>query len=150
MNPEPGQILHLQLWLIGLNGNNRKNVLSLGLLVFFLHFHLLFRPHELVVYLDFYYLLNILQHYYFRFRPREPVVHLDFYGFLSAMFAIGLAIGVTIAVGMLFCIQVNMLWLYSFIVFPVNDISCKMLWFLLSALNVITFNVIALLQTSIN
>ena len=77
------------------------------------HYYFWFMPHEPVVGLDFHGLLFILQHYYFRFRPREPVVHLDFYGFLSAMFAIGLAIGVTIAVGMLFCIQVSMLWLLN-------------------------------------
>lgn len=47
-----------------------------------------------------------LQQYYF-YYTNEPVVHLDFVGFICAMFAIGLAIGVTIAVGMLFSIQVR-------------------------------------------
>ncbi|KAK3090214.1 hypothetical protein FSP39_010126 [Pinctada imbricata] len=45
--------------------------------------------------------------HYYMYYTREPVVHLDFVGFLSVMFAIGLAIGVTIAVGLLFCIQMK-------------------------------------------
>ena len=49
-----------------------------------------------------------LQQYYF-YYTNEPVVHLGFVGFICSMFAIGLAIGVTIAVGMLFFIQVSKL-----------------------------------------
>lgn len=44
---------------------------------------------------------------YYYYYTNEPVVHLDFVGFICSMFAIGLAIGVTIAVGMLFFIQMK-------------------------------------------
>ena len=51
--------------------------------------------------------LCVLQHYYFYNHRSEPLVYLTVYGFVMTMFSIGLAIGVIIAVGMLFYIQVR-------------------------------------------
>ncbi|XP_076442493.1 palmitoyltransferase ZDHHC6-like isoform X1 [Babylonia areolata] len=45
--------------------------------------------------------------YYFYYRRSEPLVYLSVYGFVLTMFSIGLAIGVIIAVGMLFYIQMK-------------------------------------------
>ena len=51
--------------------------------------------------------LSVLQHYYFYNHRTDPLVYLSVYGFVMTMFSIGLAIGVIIAVGMLFYIQVQ-------------------------------------------
>ena len=67
-------------------------------------FNLLFAYIQCTVYVIS---LSLQQYYYY--YTNEPVVHLDFVGFICSMFAIGLAIGVTIAVGMLFFIQVSKL-----------------------------------------
>ncbi|KAK7005090.1 palmitoyltransferase ZDHHC6 [Biomphalaria glabrata] len=45
-------------------------------------------------------------HYYYKF-PSEPIVYLGVVGFVVTMFAVGLAIGVIVAVGMLFYIQIR-------------------------------------------
>lgn len=45
------------------------------------------------------------QHWYI-VHTSDPIVHLGIAGFILAMFSIGLAIGVIIAVGTLFVIQV--------------------------------------------
>jgi len=50
--------------------------------------------------------ISIFQHYYYRYT-NDPLVTLGFAGFISNMFAIGLAIGVFIAVGMLHILQVR-------------------------------------------
>uniref|UniRef100_A0A0B7A3E4 Palmitoyltransferase n=1 Tax=Arion vulgaris TaxID=1028688 RepID=A0A0B7A3E4_9EUPU len=46
-------------------------------------------------------------HYFYHRRPDEPLVYLGVIGFITTMFAVGLAIGVIIAVGMLFYIQIR-------------------------------------------
>jgi palmitoyltransferase len=49
-----------------------------------------------------------LQAYYIYYGTgKEPLVYLGIQGFIGCMFAVGLAIGVIIAVGALFCIQVG-------------------------------------------
>ncbi|KAK7501478.1 hypothetical protein BaRGS_00007282 [Batillaria attramentaria] len=48
--------------------------------------------------------------YYFYNRRNEPLVYLGVSGFVLTMFSIGLAIGVIIAVGMLFYIQIKSVW----------------------------------------
>lgn len=49
-----------------------------------------------------------LQHYYLYYgNGTEPLVNLGIHGFVACMFAVGLAIGVFIAVGALFVIQVS-------------------------------------------
>ena len=50
--------------------------------------------------------LLMFQQFYFYNRRSDPLVYLSVYGFVLTMFSIGLAIGVIIAVGMLFYIQV--------------------------------------------
>ncbi|ESO82001.1 hypothetical protein LOTGIDRAFT_223620 [Lottia gigantea] len=49
-------------------------------------------------------------HWYYHYRRNEPLVELGVYGFIVSMFAIGLAIGVIVAVGMLFYIQFKSVW----------------------------------------
>ncbi|CAL1527464.1 unnamed protein product [Lymnaea stagnalis] len=71
---------------------------------------LLFAPigciHALTIFVpSIYRALNF--HYYYHFRPKEPIVYLGVWGFVVTMFAVGLAIGVIIAVGMLFYIQIR-------------------------------------------
>lgn len=46
------------------------------------------------------------QYYYFHYT-KDPVVYLGLFGFIGSMFAIGLAVGVFLAVGMLFVIQLR-------------------------------------------
>lgn len=48
-----------------------------------------------------------LNWHYYMYYTDDPIVQLGFVGFIMAMFAIGLAIGVFIAVGMLFIIQMK-------------------------------------------
>ncbi|XP_064618042.1 palmitoyltransferase ZDHHC6-like [Liolophura sinensis] len=47
------------------------------------------------------------RHYYIFYGTGQPIVHLSIFGFIMVMFATGLAIGVIIAVGMLFYIQMK-------------------------------------------
>jgi palmitoyltransferase len=46
------------------------------------------------------------QQYYY-YYTKDPVVYLGLFGFIGSMFAIGLAVGVFLAVGMLFVIQIR-------------------------------------------
>ncbi|XP_041363852.1 palmitoyltransferase ZDHHC6-like [Gigantopelta aegis] len=46
-------------------------------------------------------------HYYYFYHQDEPLVQLDIFEFILTMFGIGLAIGVVIAVGMLFYLQMK-------------------------------------------
>ena len=48
----------------------------------------------------------LFQQYYY-YYTKDPVVYLGLFGFIGSMFAIGLAVGVFLAVGMLFVIQLR-------------------------------------------
>ncbi|GFO38726.1 palmitoyltransferase [Plakobranchus ocellatus] len=71
---------------------------------------LLFAPigciHGLIILIPSVYRALNFQYYYY-YRSQEPLVYLGFFGFVLTMFGIGLAIGVIIAVGMLFYIQMK-------------------------------------------
>jgi hypothetical protein len=55
-----------------------------------------------------------LKNYYIYYGVVDvPLVHLSFAGLIASMFAVGLALGVTIAVGILFVIQVSVSQLSS-------------------------------------
>ena len=58
------------------------------------------------------FVLYLLQEYYFYNRHSEPIVYMEKSGFMLTLFSTGLAIGVTIAVGMLFYMQVRIQILY--------------------------------------
>jgi len=49
-------------------------------------------------------------HYYYYYGAGVPLVYLGLWGFVATMFGVGLAVGVIIAVGMLFVIQIKSVW----------------------------------------
>lgn len=49
----------------------------------------------------------VFQSYYYYYGNGDPLIHLSIVAFVLTMFGVGLAIGVVIAVGMLFYVQVR-------------------------------------------